>query len=178
MTLILGLLVAAKITIRLVDSAAVPDATITAAERIAEHILAQAGGELTWLRCPGLPACQADPGPGEFRLLILNLRPKHAHAGCMGFAVIPRQSRERYAALFYPMVQKAAINLDADPAHLLGAGIAHEIGHLLLGSQVHSRTGVMSPHFQKEHVRQAARGELRFTSQQIERLRSLQDRPY
>ena len=78
----------------------------------------------------------------------------------------PREDGERYAGVFFPMVQDAARNLDADEALLLGATMAHEIGHLLLGSKAHARSGVMCPHFGHEHVRLAARGELRFTADQ------------
>ena len=172
MQLILGLLVAAKITIRLVDFGDVAPRTLAAAEEIAGHVLETAGVEVTWLKCPGPSDCRGEPAEGEFRLLLLNLRPPQPRGDRMGFAVVPSDPRARYAGVFYPMVEDAARNLDADPSHLLGAGMAHEIGHLLLGSQSHSRAGIMSPTFRQEHVRLAARGELLFNPDQARRIKS------
>ena len=164
---------AARITIRLADFAEVPDKTLSQAEGIAENVLDQAGIAITWQRCPGRPECRLEPAGAEFRLLVLNLRPLRRHGDTTGFAMIlaPREDGERYAGVFFPMVQEAARNLDGDEALLLGATMAHEIGHLLLGSKAHARSGIMCPHFGHEHIRLAARGELRFTAEQAGSMR-------
>jgi hypothetical protein len=54
----------------------------------------------------------------------------------------------------------------ASPARLLGTVAAHEIGHLLLGSQSHSAMGVMSAHWGETELRRVSMGGLRFTSEQ------------
>ncbi len=168
----MGLVLA--ITIRLVDFGNVPEKNMAMAAGIAGYALGKAGVEVTWLRCPGRAECGSEPANGEFRLLILNLRPSRNKGDKTGFAVIPREAAQRYAGVFYPMVEDGARNLDADPAHLLGAVMAHEIGHLLLGSQAHSRAGIMCPHFRQENIRMATRGELLFTAEQAERIRAPQ----
>jgi hypothetical protein len=43
--------------------------------------------------------------------------------------------------------------------------MAHEIGHLLLGSN-HSATGIMKAHWGPKEVRELIKGDLLFTSQQ------------
>ena len=35
---------------------------------------------------------------------------------------------------------------------VLGRGLAHEIGHVVLGSRVHTRTGLMAPSFPPDRV--------------------------
>ena len=68
------------------------------------------------------------------------------------------------------MVEAAAKELEVDAAAMLGASIAHEAGHLLLGKG-HARRGVMSRHLGRAEIEGAARGELRFTGEEAERLR-------
>jgi len=55
---------------------------------------------------------------------------------------------------------------------ILACVIAHEIGHLLLGSNSHSRTGIMMGKWSPEAVRCAGQGHLQFTPQQAELLRA------
>jgi len=70
------------------------------------------------------------------------------------------------------MVEAAAKSLDVEAPYILGATLAHEIGHLLLGARSHFPSGVMCPHFGRAQLRMAARGELLFTSEQAGRIRA------
>jgi hypothetical protein len=47
---------------------------------------------------------------------------------------------------------------------LLGSAMAHEIGHLLKGSNSHSPQGLMSAHWYANELRAAAMGSLDFTA--------------
>jgi hypothetical protein len=49
--------------------------------------------------------------------------------------------------------------------------IAHELGHLLLGTASHSPTGLMSAVWQDPELQQAARTNLFFTGREGERMR-------
>jgi hypothetical protein len=49
---------------------------------------------------------------------------------------------------------------------ILGSVMAHEIGHLLLGLNSHSGSGVMQPRWERKQVRQAMMGTLLFTPEQ------------
>ena len=163
----------AQITVRVADLAGVSDKVLSHAEDIAGYVLDQAGIAVHWLRCPEQPECSPELGGAEFPVLILALRPPRNDVDTTGFAVIPPAGSKRYAGVFFPMVRDAARSLDAGEALLLGATIVHEIGHLLLGARAHTATGIMSPHFVQEHVRQAERGELRFTAEQAATMRSV-----
>ncbi len=57
-------------------------------------------------------------------------------------------------------------------ATLLGTVAAHEIGHLLLGSNAHSAIGIMAPHWEAEQLRHAGMGSLLFTPEQSARMRT------
>ena len=163
-----GLATAEPITVRLANTAGVPDRILSHAEAVAGYILERTGIEVTWLACPELPECHRDPEAAGFPLQILKQRPAHLHGDTAGFAVIvpPPGTSRRYAGVFFPVVQDAARSLEANEAVLLGVTLVHEIGHLLLGSQAHSVQGVMAPHFGREHARLAGRGQLLFTPEQ------------
>ena len=49
---------------------------------------------------------------------------------------------------------------------ILGCVIAHELGHLLLGSNGRSGAGIMRPRWEPRHVRQLMMGTLLFTTEQ------------
>jgi hypothetical protein len=86
-----------------------------------------------------------------------------------GFAVLtPGDSG--YAAISYVAVEQTANSLGADPGDLLGAAIAHEVGHLLLGP-AHSQTGIMRAHFGAREMEMVGRGELLFDADQAARIR-------
>jgi hypothetical protein len=55
---------------------------------------------------------------------------------------------------------------------ILGCVIAHEIGHLLLGSNSHSGLGVMQRRWERKQFRQAMTGILLFTPEQAKRLQA------
>ena len=76
-----------------------------------------------------------------------------------------------YAGVFYRRVMETAKKEECDTGLMLGATMAHEIGHLLLGSNAHSARGVMRARLKREEVGQAARGDLRFTAEQAEAIR-------
>ena len=52
---------------------------------------------------------------------------------------------------------------------ILGCVIAHELGHLLLGSNSHSDEGIMQPRWDPNQVRQLMMGTLLFTPEQSKR---------
>lgn len=62
-------------------------------------------------------------------------------------------------------------------AVILGHLMAHEIGHLLLGSESHSSKGIMRARWQREDLEAAVQGKLGFTPEQREKMREkIQDR--
>ena len=135
----------------------IPPKTVHQAEGVAAFILSQAGVSVSW------------SARGDYHIQILNSPPHNLSPDAAGFAVLtPGDSG--YAAISYPAVQQAANGLQADPGDLLGAAIAHEIGHLLLGPK-HSQTGLMQAHFGAHEIELAGRGELLFDADQAARIR-------
>ncbi len=166
-----------RITIRLVNSRMVPVKTLVQAQYVTGEIFGRARVEVAWVDCSGEAdgdLCKQHGGPTDFPLQMVAANPPRLSGDMAGFAILPPRWRdgEGYACISYPRVEATAKALDAETADMLGATMAHEIGHLLLGAASHSASGVMCPRFQREQMRKAARGELLFTPEQAARIRA------
>ena len=157
-----------RVHIRLVDMANLPDRLRTQSESLAVGIFAKAGVEIDFVACP----CRQAVGPGDFFLQILNQPLRHLHGDSAGFAVLVPSDRraDSYAAVSLPMVESAARELDVPVAEMLAASMAHEIGHLLLHSATHSRTGIMRPRVDAKQIRLLEQGNLGFNQDEVVRL--------
>jgi hypothetical protein len=141
-----------------ISAPGIPPRTVRQAENIVSLILAHAGVAVVW------------DGPADYHIQIMNSQPRNLSPGAAGFAVLtPGDSG--YAAISFPSVVQTAAGLEADPANLLGASLAHELGHLLLGA-AHTQGGVMRAHFRRQEIEMAGRGELLFDAGQVARIRS------
>jgi len=162
-----------EITIRILNAGIIPDNIRRPGERRAAQILGSAGVTVRWAECP----CTGEPGRNEFWVHVLDRPPRRLREAA-GFAVIfpAGDARDGYAGIFYRNVTETAEREDADLAAMLGATIAHEIGHLLLGSNSHSPTGVMRLRLRRAELALASRGELRFTPENIARIRAMWER--
>jgi len=146
------------IAIHLVVPASVSPKTVAAAREVATTILRGAGVQPVWGRCR--------PGARCLHLQVLDTAIA-IHGDTAGYTVAG------YAVVSYPAATAAASSCGEIPEVVLGAAIAHELGHLLLPPPSHSETGVMSPRLGCRELRLAARGELRFTADQVHALHLL-----
>ena len=148
-------------------AAAVPPAELQRAETVAGAILRQAGIQTTW-RTAG--AADLYPAPSEIPVHLLSVHPPNLDRETSGYAILMGDGS--YAGVSCPAVHASAATLESDDAILLGAVMAHEIGHILLRTRDHSTSGVMVTRFGPREVREAARGELQFLRSQAQRIRT------
>ena len=95
--------------------------------------------------------CQRAPEATDIRLRILAAPiQKVFQDPVFGFAVHPV-----LASVYYDYAVRRAKSDDAEfeVPIILGCVIAHELGHLLLGSNGHSVTGIMQPRWEAKQVR-------------------------
>jgi hypothetical protein len=80
-----------------------------------------------------------------------------------GIAVVPI-----LASVYYDYALRTAERDNAafEAPIILGCVIAHEVGHLLLGTNSHSGSGVMQQRWERRQIRQAMTGTLLFTPEQ------------
>jgi hypothetical protein len=164
---------ALRITVRVLNTARVSTRTIAEAERTAADIFKKAGVEIGWVDCEASEACRPEPAPSEFWLHLLDAQPVTLSGDALGFAMLTHEPRSEgsYAAVCWPRVRHLTDTMDIGPGPVLGAAIAHELGHLLLNSHSHSHEGVMAERLQTAALIRAARGELRFDDHEAEAIR-------
>ena len=181
------------LTIHVYNYAAVDDKTLAQAEQVVIGIFRKAGVEILWISENN----QSSPvHHGAFTLshIQLSILPNLMAAGLnlpdkvMGVA--PGTERNRQLIyVFYDRVEALSQKLDtarreaarnrfasfpiypvATP-QILGHAIAHELGHVLLNIETHSKTGIMRGDWNTKDMQDASSGFLIFTSQQAEIIR-------
>ena len=93
--------------------------------------------------------------------------------GALGYS-LPLACQGAHATIFYDRVEKLSLSMQVGPdtGMLLGAAIAHEIGHVLLRSTEHSEGGVLKARWGPPEFRKLACKDLRFASKDAPRLRA------
>jgi len=156
------------ISVRVYNYAQAPSTMLAEADREASRILSEAGVKSVWLDCSIVPSADIPPNPcpepieaTEVRLRILSAPVRNSlHDTAYGFAIIPA-----LATVYSESALGFARNDEGEfeAPIVLGCAIAHEIGHLLLGSNSHSVSGVMCARWERKHIRQAMMGAMVFS---------------
>jgi hypothetical protein len=169
---------ARQIAIRIRDYAQAAPSVRRRAERVASDILQKAGVNTRWIECPvASPNIGACDRPVSSLLLVVNLIPRsmsdrlHRGGGVLGVAIEATDSKfPMVASIFYDEVKDRADDRQLNFGELLGSVTAHELGHLLLGTNLHSSSGLMSAFWSGSLLRIAAQGWLTFTDAQAKRI--------
>ena len=158
-----------EVSISVHDYADVPTPLLAAAEDQAREIFRHAGLETVWRNCsPRLE--KLEPGSCYFSdttHLTLKISPHamNAHVrdriDVLGTAYPDEKGTGYFAYVFYDRVQELAQRRRLGHA-LLADVMAHEIGHLLLGSTSHTTSGIMCAHWNYEELRNVAEGTMSF----------------
>lgn len=165
-----------EITVRFYNYAGASKGIIASAHQEASRILVQAGVRLTWLSCTpdseGLVAdhCNQVNGPQAVTLMLCpkKMAPREGlPRGIFGFSLMASPGRFATSARIYlHRLSEVADGRNLRRGILLGSMMAHELGHLLLGVNSHSKKGIMSIPWGPKTLQQADRGRLGFTAQQ------------
>ena len=169
---VMSMLAAAlAVTIRVYDLYGLSTDTRQEALAVAAEALARAGVEAIIVDCSAKPAatpCKLGLGAGEVVLRIHRLPKDGAHT--LGDAIVrgengPSTIATVYAAAIAERARRTGGNL----ATIVGRVSAHELGHLLLGSNVHASHGLMRPSWDLQRV---DRGDWDFTAEDAATIRS------
>jgi hypothetical protein len=168
------------IRIHVIDEVGVPAKEWEAAELFADKIFRSAGVSVTWARCLWNPAtgnadCAQTEIPNQISLLVVSeqtARRLQEHSDAFGMALLPNGPFGSRGYVFYGRIQtKCGEKHEINEGFLLGAVMAHEIGHLLLGPNSHSRGGIMKPDLDRNDVPGIMLSVLKFDRRQSEALR-------
>ena len=141
------------VVIQVTDDAHILPDVLSEAERLAGSVYLAAGVRIVWT-----DAIQVAEPAGGFHVDVI-LRSKDMKAGesqssSIDGEVLGRTLRPiRRVYVFYDRICEHAMQTGSTVARLLGAVIAHEVGHLLLPDFSHSPTGIMRPHWNGRIVR-------------------------
>jgi hypothetical protein len=161
----------ARISVLVFDYVGVAAGARERAEAEAAYLMSRAGVESNWVDCGGTPAesSQDERCRPLFDSMTLCVRVVSDSGGKMpndvlGFASLqPPPQQGVYATVFYSRVAAAAANFGVDAYEVLGCAMAHEVGHLLLGSQSHTARGLMRAQWSRDDFVGAAQRSLRFS---------------
>jgi hypothetical protein len=164
--------------VSLFDDAGVGATTLREAAREANRIFQRANIDVIWLQCPqdslaqtAFGRCSEASFPAHLHLRIA-LRSHGANKFVVGMSFLSAEGEGCYADLFYEPVLELQRENHIGAAIILGHAMAHELGHLLLGTNSHSRYGLMRAQWNRNDLAQAARTNLSFSPEESTRMRS------
>jgi len=163
------------IRVGVVNFTSVSQEILGEAEHEAGRILSKAGLRTVWVNCSGGHSTTVPQDPCQELLatdiwvrVISEPIQNELQDTVFGFAIVPV-----LATVYYEAVRRAKSDGgEFDIPIILGCVIAHEIGHLLLGSNSHSGSGVMKPRWKRKQFRQAMTGILLFTAEQAKHIQA------
>jgi hypothetical protein len=177
-----------EIIVRVYDTTGVPPDARRAALKIAASTVSSASIDVVMRTCPGSSKRQPSPAsrrpdpcnspliPGELALRIVvsgdavdddrSTRP-------LGEALIDTKARTGVLATVYAdRVNWMAARTGVDPDELLGRAIAHELGHLLMGTSTHGATGLMRAVWSQSEMRRGETRDWAFEPREIAAIRA------
>ncbi len=162
------------ITVLVNNSAHMPAIVLRQAESEAGRIFAFSQIQIGWRDCaPGLltkDPCQRGPGENEF---VVHLVPTGQTSldSMFGIAFVGQDGDGKYCDIFLDRIQETVRTTRIGLGQLTATVIAHELGHLLLGSHSHSFFGIMMPRWTQEELQRIAMGNLLFSKEEALRMR-------
>jgi hypothetical protein len=162
-----------SLVIRVYDNAGVRDTERTAALRRAAEILFHAEVDIEWVTCPVHRegwACANPLGSYELIVRLINSPGTDQNSTRQTFSnsVIDEAAGEGVLATVYiDRVNKLATSARVDRTLVLGRSIAHEIGHLMLGTNEHTTKGLMREVWTAEELSQNRPEDWQFSSSQL-----------
>ena len=159
------------------NDAQISDGKVATAESAAARLFAHAGIRIDWLNCGHATetgeeraSCSKAAFPEHF-VVRLRQRSLNLNESTLGLSFLGDDGIGCHADVFYagvePIQQEAGLSAEA----ILGLVIAHELGHLLLGTNSHAARGIMRANWKKQDLSLAGKGMLGFTEDQAQKMR-------
>lgn len=173
-------LAGSQITIRIYDYAGIEPRLLQRARQQAAKILERAGVASRWEKCRTSlveaeqdASCAQRAGAALIQLRIFpgNMAKKIASAETQfGYSLPLDGDFGIIAGVYLDRTLNFARLMGLDAEVVLGYTMAHEIGHLLLGSHSHASQGIMRPTWGERDIHLAKTGVLGFTASQARRM--------
>lgn len=166
------------VTVRTYNYASISVGQLEAAQSEATHIFSRSRISIAWTGCrvPGAvsgSACTDPLLPGRDLMLRLMDRPASGDRFvALGESMLDHRDRAGVLMTVNTLSVRAVAQSAGIPtAMLLGRAIAHEIGHLLLGSGEHPRVGIMRAQWSSDELRGLKPAQWGFSPREGEQMR-------
>ena len=162
-----------RVVIRTYDPGMLQPADRESALAAAMRIIEAAGLSAEWLSCDGAfvraqeDRCASPLGANELAVRFVRLPPppdsgRHV---ALGYSLVDTQVRlGSLATIYVDRVESLAAACGLDLPTLLGRAVAHEIGHLLIGTNGHAPTGLMRAVWSRNLLQRNRTSDWLFTS--------------
>jgi hypothetical protein len=166
------------VTVSVFSDVLIPELVMALAEQRASQIFSSAGVDVVWINCIHRRSttpdqeCNKSYGSRDLVLRITSHVSSATSDAAFGVAWLAADGGGRYADVFWNRAQELCANSNADLAQILGSVMAHEMGHLLLGVNSHSVSGLMQARWRGGELHRVAKGTLLFSPDQAERMRA------
>jgi hypothetical protein len=175
-----------QIIVHLYNYAGVRPAALLEANSAASGLLTEAGVKTEWLDCtPGSPARPSEDAcafGSRTTHVQMNLMKgdegnfKGRSRTALGFSVLPdEQEPGTVAYISMRRVHRVASPDVISEGKLIGLAMAHELGHLLLGTNAHAFEGIMRANWRVKDLEDPAHSGLHFTAGESKRLHAAAD---
>jgi len=172
MSLILTAVLLAKLplVVRTYDSAGVPARVFARAQQSAGLSLASVGIDPIWRPCHAT-GCVSRPKPHEIEIRFVKAT-SLSEPGSLGFAAVDIAERAgTLATIYVDRVDRLADLAGGDRGELMGLDMAHEIGHLLLGTADHAALGLMRARWRGDEIRRGLPLDWMFSQSEADEMR-------
>ncbi len=168
-----------RIVVRTYD-ASVAAGDLSAARTVATTILEDAGVAVTWVSCDAgfVPRddnpCLAPLAANELAVRFVRLPPHLAEQDLVTLGDSLVDTRLRTGSLATIYVNRVAVlagRCHVEVTTLLARAVAHEIGHLLLGTSAHAASGLMRAAWPQAALRRTVADDWIFTARDAHSLR-------
>jgi hypothetical protein len=139
----------------------------------ARAILGDAGIDVDWIECSGSNATQAERCAqplrvNEVAVRLVRSKTPHDHIAPLGESLLdPSRQSGTLATIYLDRVEWLARSAGVRANTVLARAIAHELGHLLLGTTAHNREGLMRSTWTSAELRRGLPRDWRFTASDI-----------
>lgn len=166
-----------QITVFVYNDAGVPLTVLQRAKQRAGSIFAHANLDVVWVNClhagaaRDTQACHRVDLPEHLALRIIPDASTSTRDAVFGVAFLSPDGEGKSSDVFWKRAEDLHTTSNLDLGCILGSVMAHEMGHLLLGSNAHAVNGLMRARWEGEELRRIAMGTLLFTPQQAKLMR-------
>lgn len=169
--------------VRTYDVAGVAAGDMSAAREVSRRILHSAGVDVVWRSCPDARTppgedtrgCADSPRPDELVLRIISSLERGGSSQeiyTLGYSYVDTGvATGTLATIFEDRVQHVAQDAGVAASTLLGRTMAHEIGHLLLGTNAHQPRGLMRASWSAKVLQRQFDSDWAFSPREAERMR-------